>query len=94
MENNIGHCGVCCSSCTDYINKICPSCRLTEWKDDDICMPVKCCREKEIESCAFCTDFPCDDMNGFYEESSSHKEAYERMGKTREENGLMRYARR
>ena len=44
-----------------------------------MCMPVKCCREKGIEVCAFCEVFPCKDMADFYEESDSHKKAYDRM---------------
>ena len=46
---------------------------------ENICMPVKCCKEKGIDFCAFCNNFPCDDMADFYEESKSHKEAYHRM---------------
>ena len=83
MEHTIAYCGVDCSVCADYLNKTCPSCRLTEWKGDDICIPVKCCREKGIELCAFCSDFPCADMAEFYDESDSHREAFRRMQELR-----------
>ena len=79
MNDNIAYCGVDCSVCPDYLDKSCPSCRLTEWTEEDLCMPVKCCREKGIEACAFCDSFPCKDMAEFYEESDSHREAYEKM---------------
>ena len=78
-KNGTAYCGVDCSVCPDFINKTCPSCRLTEWKEDDICMPVKCCREKDIDFCAFCAGFPCADMSEFYNESDGHRRAYELM---------------
>ena len=79
MENRIAYCGVDCFACRDYQDGVCPSCKLTRWKDDDICMPVRCCREKGVEFCAFCGGFPCGDMAEFYTESESHKAAYQRM---------------
>ena len=79
MDPKIAPCGVDCSVCADNITNKCPSCRLTEWTDDDICPPVKCCAEKDIDFCGFCDTFPCGIMAEFYEESDSHKEAYIRM---------------
>ena len=83
MKDMIAYCGVDCSACPDYLNKTCPSCRLTEWKDD-ICPPVNCCREKNIDDCGQCDVFPCEMMKGFFEESQSHQEAYQRLRKRRE----------
>ncbi len=85
MENMIAYCGVNCAECPDYRNKVCPSCKKTQWKEDDICMPVKCCREKKIEFCAQCDTFPCADMKEFYEESEGHKQAYCLMCSMRED---------
>ena len=79
MNDNIAYCGVDCSVCPDYLDKSYPSCRLTEWTEEDICMPVRCCREKGIEFCGACDSFPCKDMAEFYEESDSHRKALERM---------------
>lgn len=79
MIHLIAYCGVDCSACADFKNKICPSCRETEWKENDMCMPVQCCKDRGIEICAECSDFPCDQMEAFYEESDSHKDAYCRM---------------
>ncbi len=79
MKDLIAYCGVDCAACPDYTGEKCPSCRGTEWTEENVCMPVKCCREKGIEACAFCGGFPCRDMAEFYEESDSHRAAPERM---------------
>ena len=86
METTIAFCGVDCAACADYLNNTCPSCRLTRWKEDDICMPVRCCRKKGIDACAFCEGFPCESMAEFYEESDSHKAALRRMQTARAGN--------
>ena len=78
-KNDIAYCGVDCSACADYLNGFCPSCRKSRWEGNDICMPVKCCLEKKIQFCAFCNQFPCDNMKQFYEETENHKKAYQRM---------------
>ena len=31
MNTQIAYCGVNCFACSDYINKICPSCKHTPW---------------------------------------------------------------
>lgn len=85
MDQPIAYCGVDCFACADYKTGVCPSCRLTEWDEDDLCMPVRCCREKGIEACAFCGGFPCADMRAFFEESDSHKAAYRRLLRMRDE---------
>lgn len=74
-----GYCGVDCSVCPDYVDEKCSGCRQTEWIEGDTCLPVECCRKQEIFICGECTSFPCSDMMDFYEESKSHREAYERM---------------
>ena len=79
MNDEIAYCGVNCSECDDYRNGICVSCRRTGWPEDGICMPVKCCMEKQIEFCGCCNSFPCESMAGFYQESDSHRKAYRQM---------------
>ena len=86
MDPMIAYCGVDCGACPDYKDGKCPSCRLSEWNEDDICMPVKCCSDRGIECCAYCVSFPCEDMSAFYEESPSHRAAYERMLSLRSAN--------
>ena len=79
MEDLVAYCGVDCSACQDYESGACPSCRVSEWSEDDICLPVRCCRDKGLWSCASCDGFPCEDMAAFYGESESHGQAYQRM---------------
>ncbi|MBR2811183.1 MAG: DUF3795 domain-containing protein [Solobacterium sp.] len=85
MNQLIAFCGVDCSQCPDYVSGKCPSCRRTAWTADDICMPVHCCREKNIDCCGECMDFPCREMAAFYQESEGHRIAYSRMKKRREQ---------
>ena len=84
IDVRIAYCGVDCSVCPDYAEGKCPGCRLTEWKEDDICLPVRCCREKEITFCGECGFFPCSTMSDFYKESESHEKAFELMMKIRD----------
>ena len=74
-----GYCGVDCAVCTDYTGGVCPGCRRSVWPEGDACPPVACCRKREIPLCRDCRDFPCRMMAEFYEESESHRQAYERM---------------
>ena len=83
----IAYCGVDCAACPDYAEKKCPGCRGTDWTPGDECMPVACCREKGIDLCGRCPGFPCPDMAAFYEESDSHREAYDRMQAVHGEQG-------
>ena len=71
-------CGVDCAACPDLTAGVCPGCRKTEWGDDP-CPPVACCRERGIDRCGLCPDFPCAMMRDFYGESESHRQAGERM---------------
>jgi hypothetical protein len=48
-------------------------------------MPVACCEEKGFSSCSECPGFPCEEMDGFYGESESHREAFVRMMEHREQ---------
>ncbi len=76
---SIAFCGVDCSVCPDYTDARCPGCRRSDWTGGDICHPVACCRDKCISYCGECAVFPCAEMAAFYDESESHKAAYERM---------------
>ena len=84
-ENLIAYCGVDCAACADYSGGKCPGCRQTDWPEGDACLPVGCCRRKNIDSCGECSSFPCEDMKAFYRESESHEQAYQLM-KSRREN--------
>ena len=77
--SQIAFCGVDCSVCPDLLSNKCPGCRQSEWPEGDACLPVACCGERGISCCGECGEFPCGDMKEFYEESESHRQAYERM---------------
>ena len=79
----LGYCGVDCLHCPDHREGKCPSCRKTEWPEDDPCPPVGCCRKKKIPYCAACDTFPCAMMAYFYEESDGHRQARIRMEELR-----------
>ena len=83
-DGRIAFCGVDCSRCPDFREARCPDCRHTEWKEEDACLPVKCCRERKISFCGACADFPCAEMRDFYRESESHERAYALMRTLRE----------
>lgn len=76
---HIGYCGVDCSVCTDFLEGKCPDCRSSIWPEGDPCAPIACCRNRGIEVCGECGDFPCRMMAEFYKESDSHREAFARM---------------
>ena len=82
----IAYCGVNCAVCPDFLEQKCPGCRKTKWPEGDCCKPISCCKEKGIDYCGECEDFPCEMMKGFYKESKSHEEAYERMCKIKDES--------
>ena len=75
----IAYCGVDCSVCSDYTCGKCPGCKQTDWQEGDTCLPVDCCRKKQISFCGACSAFPCEDMAEFYRESETHEQAYLRM---------------
>lgn len=77
-DRMIACCGVNCAPCPDRTAGKCPGCRDTAWGEDP-CLPVACCREKGIDVCGACANFPCKDIAGFYAESEGHREAYQRM---------------
>ena len=79
----IAFCGVDCAACTDYQTNKCAGCRNSEWPDGAPCMPVACCERRGISLCGQCAEFPCPDMQAFYEESESHKKAYRLMCESR-----------
>jgi len=62
----ISYCGLYCGACSKYLNDKCPGCLKNEkatW-----CKVRKCCAEKNIRSCADCTDpMPenCGEFNSF-----------------------------
>ena len=74
----IGFCGVDCSVCPDLLNNKCTGCRASVGTSDEECFFVKCCLDKGVQICGQCSEFPCNDMKEFSEESEGHVEALRR----------------
>ncbi len=58
MTNQIiGVCGIACFKCNKFINNECKGCspKITE----DICPLPKCAKNKGMEFCFDCNEFPC-----------------------------------
>jgi hypothetical protein len=60
-------CGVECSknNCKEKYGVDCPGCvNLIEpfW---GVCRVKKCCEEKMLENCGYCSEFPCELLNSF-----------------------------
>lgn len=58
-EKGIGYCGLACAVCSE--NKNCLGCRSEGCKEKDWCRNFRCCREKGLNGCWECRDFPCKD---------------------------------
>lgn len=77
--DTLGYCGVDCSACDDFLQHNCLGCRRTDWAEGDLCAPIACCTSQGIRCCGECADFPCGMMDGFYQESESHRMAFQLM---------------
>lgn len=53
-QGKIGVCGVACCKCHKYIKKQCLGCQPNEF-----CPLPKCAKEKGVEHCFDCKNFPC-----------------------------------
>jgi hypothetical protein len=56
-EKGIAYCGLACAVCSE--NADCPGCRNEGCRDKDSCINLKCCRERGLNGCWECPDFPC-----------------------------------
>ena len=54
----IAYCGLACCLCSE--NKTCAGCRNDGCSGKDWCKSFRCCREKGLNGCWECGDFPCD----------------------------------
>ena len=57
MNKQIAYCGLACCVCSE--NESCVGCRNDGCKDKEWCKNYKCCREKDLNGCWECFDFPC-----------------------------------
>ena len=56
-EKGIAYCGLVCALCSE--NSGCPGCRNEGCKDKDFCKNFRCCKEKGLNGCWECDEFPC-----------------------------------
>ena len=55
--NEIAYCGLACCVCSE--NDICKGCQTGGCDSHGWCKNYNCCREKGLEGCWLCSDFPC-----------------------------------
>lgn len=56
-EKGFAYCGLACCICSE--NENCVGCRNEGCEDKEWCKNYNCCREKGINGCWECEDFPC-----------------------------------
>lgn len=56
-EKGFAYCGLACCICSE--NENCGGCRNEGCRDKDSCKNYNCCRDKGINGCWECEDFPC-----------------------------------
>lgn len=57
-ERGIACCGLACCVCSR--NETCVGCRNEGCSGKDWCVNLKCCREKGLNGCWECAEFPCE----------------------------------
>jgi len=59
-DNTMVYCGVDCTKCGKYAEKICEGCKSDQVSGECLtCEPRSCCRAKEYQTCGHCPDYPC-----------------------------------
>ncbi len=56
----VAYCGLACCVCSE--NTTCVGCRNKGCKDKDWCKSFNCCKEKGLNGCWECSDFPCENQ--------------------------------
>jgi len=80
------YCGIYCGACS---TPGCNGCKIMDakhWSPD--CKFIKCAREKGIESCCFCSDYPCNDIMQFDSDKYIHHRSILPNGRRIKEVGL------
>lgn len=57
-KKGMAYCGLACSLCNDH--KDCPGCKEGGCSAKDWCKIYNCCKNKNIDGCYECDNFPCD----------------------------------
>lgn len=58
-ELGVGYCGLVCALCSE--NTECVGCKARGCENVDNCKCFMCCTSKHYDSCADCSEFPCED---------------------------------
>lgn len=56
-SKGMAYCGLACCICSE--NATCAGCRNAGCKDKEWCKSFNCCKEKGLNGCWECTEFPC-----------------------------------
>lgn len=56
-SQGMAYCGLACCICSE--NTHCAGCRKEGCKDKEWCQSFHCCKEKGLNGCWECADFPC-----------------------------------
>jgi hypothetical protein len=56
-EKGVGYCGLACCVCGE--NATCAGCRNEGCEDKEWCKNFNCCRQKGLNGCWECSEFPC-----------------------------------
>lgn len=56
-EKGLAYCGLACCICSE--NATCTGCRNDGCKDKEWCKNFRCCKDKNLNGCWECADFPC-----------------------------------
>jgi hypothetical protein len=68
----LAYCGIFCGGCTNFKeNYNCMGCRDEEEMVND-CPTRTCCIQKGLIHCGECSDFPCEELNNFYNDGVQH----------------------
>ena len=57
-DKGIAFCGLACCVCSE--NTGCTGCRQEGCRDKEWCRPYRCCKDRKLNGCWECTEFPCD----------------------------------
>jgi hypothetical protein len=60
-EKGLAYCGLACCVCGE--NEICAGCRNAGCKNKEWCKHFSCCKEKGLNGCWECNEFPCGGMH-------------------------------
>ena len=60
-EKGLAYCGLACCVCGE--NKTCAGCRNAGCKNKEWCKHFNCCKEKGLNGCWECDEFPCGGMH-------------------------------